>query len=208
MHDAPVEVEVLPPQGEQLALAQPGRGSGRVGRLEPIALDVREQARELREIERSPPVGRTGSRQIEPPARLLDDAVAAIAAAARPIVIVGNGARDGIEDITAFAESIGAPIVTTFKAKGLISDHHELAGGVLGRSGTPVASWLMNESDLIVAFGVSFSNHTGIADYKPIVQVDFDPMALGRFHAVSVPVQAHTGAAARAFASAMPADRA
>ena len=54
---------------------------------------------------------------------------------------------------------------------------------MLGRSGTPVASWLMNESDLLVVFGASFSNHTGIADYKPIIQVDFDPMALGRFHA-------------------------
>jgi pyruvate oxidase len=31
-------------------------------------------------------------------------------------------------------------VVTTFKAKGLISDAHELAGGVLGRSGTPIAS--------------------------------------------------------------------
>ena len=58
------------------------------------------------------------------------------------------------------------------------------AAGVLGRSGTPVASWLMNESDLLLVFGASFSNHTGIAPYKPIVQVDFDPMALGRFHPV------------------------
>ncbi len=50
---------------------------------------------------------------------------------------------------------------------------------MLGRSGTPVASWMMNESDLLLVFGASFSNHTGIADYKPIIQVDFDPMALG-----------------------------
>jgi pyruvate oxidase len=67
---------------------------------------------------------------------------------------------------------------------------------VLGRSGTPVASWLMNESDLLVVFGASFSNHTGIAPYKPIVQVDFDPMALGRFHPVTVPVLGHAGVTA------------
>jgi len=47
----------------------------------------------------------------------------------------------------------------------------------------------MNESDLILAFGASFSNHTGIAAYKPIIQVDEDPMALGRFHSVDIPVQ-------------------
>ena len=32
----------------------------------------------------------------------------------------------------------------------------------------------MNESDLLVVVGASFSNHTGIAAYKPIVQVDDD----------------------------------
>jgi pyruvate oxidase len=51
-----------------------------------------------------------------------------------------------------------------------------------------VASWLMNESDLVIAVGVSFSNHTGVADYKPIVQIDDVPEALGRFHSVTAPV--------------------
>ena len=46
----------------------------------------------------------------------------------------------------------------------------------------------MNESDLLLVFGASFANHTGIASYKPIVQVDTEPEALGRFHAVTVPV--------------------
>ncbi|MEM9714794.1 MAG: thiamine pyrophosphate-dependent enzyme, partial [Actinomycetota bacterium] len=66
----------------------------------------------------------------------------------------------------------------------------------LGRSGTPIASWFMNEADLLVVWGASFSNHTGIAPYKPIIQVDFDPMALGRFHAVDVPVLGHVGVTA------------
>ena len=149
------------------------------------------------------PDGRTGDREIAPPAAALAAAVDALGGAERPLVIVGNGAREGVDDIVALAEAVGAPIATTFKAKGLVSDHHELACGVLGRSGTPVASWFMNESDLIVAFGVSFANHTGISDYKPIVQVDFDPMALGRFHSVTVPVQAHVGVAARALRDAL-----
>jgi pyruvate oxidase len=46
-------------------------------------------------------------------------------------------------------------------------------------------------------FGASFSDHTGIASYKPIVQVDFDPDALGRFHPVTVPVLGHVGVTAR-----------
>lgn len=58
--------------------------------------------------------------------------------------------------------------------------------GVLGRSGTPIASWFMNESDLLIVFGASFSNHTGITPKKPLIQVDFDPMALSKFHKIDV----------------------
>ncbi len=90
-----------------------------------------------------------------------------------------------------------APILTTFKAKGIVPDDHPLACGVLGRSGTPVASWHMNESDLLLVFGASFANHTGIASYKPIVQVDADPAALGRFHAVTVPMLGDIAVTAR-----------
>ena len=106
----------------------------------------------------------------------------------RPVVIVGHGARFNMEAITEFAETLNAPVLTTFKGKGLIPDSHSLAGGVLGRSGTPVASWFMNESDLLIVLGASFSNHTGITDKKPTIQVDFDPLALAKFHAIDVPV--------------------
>jgi thiamine pyrophosphate-dependent acetolactate synthase large subunit-like protein len=51
-----------------------------------------------------------------------------------------------------------------------------------------VASWLMNEADLLIVAGASFSNHTGIAPYKAIVQIDDDPAAIGRFDAVTAGV--------------------
>ncbi len=144
----------------------------------------------------SAPQGRVADDRITPPARALDAASELIGGARRPVIIVGHGARFEIDGVLALAETLGAPVLTTFKAKGLVSDHHPLGAGVLGRSGTPVASWLMNESDLLIVFGASFSNHTGIAPYKPIVQVDFDPMALGRFHPVTVPVLGHVGVTA------------
>ncbi len=55
----------------------------------------------------------------------------------------------------------------------------------------------MNECDLILAFGTSFSNHTGITPQKPIIQVDFDRMTLGKFHGVAVPVWGEIGVTAR-----------
>jgi thiamine pyrophosphate-dependent acetolactate synthase large subunit-like protein len=54
----------------------------------------------------------------------------------------------------------------------------------------------MNESDCLLVFGASFSNHTGITPKKPTVQVDLDPMTLGKFHSVEVPVLGEIGVTA------------
>ena len=123
---------------------------------------------------------------ITPPKEMTQKAVGLIKEAKRPVIIVGHGARFQMDAIIAFAETLDCPVITTFKGKGLIADTHELGCGVLGRSGTPIASWFMNESDLLLVFGASFSNHTGITPKKPTIQVDFDPMALSKFNKVDV----------------------
>lgn len=148
------------------------------------------EVQELPAGERQPsgPAGRMTELQITPPAEALQTAVDTLQAAKRPVIIVGHGARFHMDAVTRLAEKLNAPVVTTFKAKGQIADDHPLGCGVLGRSGTPVASWFMNECDLLLVFGASFSNHTGITPKKPIVQVDYDAMALGKFHKVDVPV--------------------
>ncbi len=151
------------------------------------------------------PEGRLGDPRITPAESAVAATLAAVGAARRPVVIVGYGARDAMADIVALAERLHAPVLTTFKAKGQISDDHPLAAGVLGRSGTPVASWFMNECDLMLVFGASFSNHTGITAKKKTVQVDFDRMALGKFHPVDVPVWGEIGITARLFYAQLPA---
>ncbi len=151
------------------------------------------QVLEMPEAEAGSPVGRVTPRTITPPAEALDAAVKELRAAKRPVIVVGHGARFHMAEVTAFAEAHHIPVITTFKGKGLIPDSHPLAGGVLGRSGTPIASWFMNESDLMLVFGASFSNHTGIDKKKTLIQVDFDPMMLGKFHPVTVPVWGEIG---------------
>ncbi|HEX5348006.1 MAG TPA: thiamine pyrophosphate-binding protein [Pseudonocardiaceae bacterium] len=134
------------------------------------------------------PQGRLSKRRIRPDDAALSDAAALVRDARRPVLIVGHGARSAADEVRVLAERLNAPVLTTFKAKGLVPDTHPLGAGVLGRSGTPVASWLMNESDLLIVIGASFSNHTGIAPYKPIVQIDDDHAAIGRFDAVTADV--------------------
>ncbi len=143
------------------------------------------------------PSGRLADLSIAPADGPIEQAGALIAGAQRPVIVLGHGARKGIDDVVRLAERLNAPMLSTFKAKGIVADDHPLACGVLGRSGTPVASWHMNESDLLIVFGASFANHTGIASYKPIIQVDSDPDAIGRFHAVTVPLFGDVGVTAR-----------
>ncbi|MEU0794102.1 thiamine pyrophosphate-binding protein [Amycolatopsis sp. NPDC005961] len=133
----------------------------------------------------STPDGRTADRRIRPEGSAVEAAAAVVRDARRPVVIAGHGARGAETEVRLLAETLTAPVLTTFKAKGLVPDTHPLGAGVLGRSGTPVASWLMNEADLLIVVGASFSNHTGIAAYKPILQIDDEPAAIGRFDAVT-----------------------
>jgi len=151
------------------------------------------------------PQGRVGGAAVVPSQQDLDAAAQLINLAKRPVIVMGHGALQAREAVIALAEKLAAPIMTTFKGKGLIADDHPNAAGVLGRSGTPIASWFMNESDLIIALGSSFANHTGIEKTKPIIQVDFERMQLGRFHPVKLPVWGEIGAFCSSISTALAA---
>lgn len=154
------------------------------------------------------PEGRVTQREIAPPAEAFEAAAVLLRTAKRPVIIVGHGARFEMDAVIALAEQLDCPVITTFKGKGQISDHHPLGCGVLGRSGTPIASWFMNEADLLLVFGASFSNHTGITPKIPTIQVDYDPMILGKFHAVTVPVWGEIGVTAKLLLGAIGASAA
>lgn len=155
-----------------------------------------DEVQELPGLEVPPPRprhGRVAESGIGAPEPALGEAVRLLEQSRRPAVIVGNGARPHRDAIIRLAEHIDAPLITTFKAKGAVPDDHPLACGVLGRSGTPTAAATMGHSDCLLVFGASFSNHTGISPRKPTIQIDFDRMALGKFHPVDVPLWGEIG---------------
>ncbi len=149
--------------------------------------EVQELAAEKEEAIGSPEE-RITPMTIAPPKETFEKALKLLNEAKRPAIVVGHGARFHMKEIIALAEKLKCPVLTTFKGKGQISDHHPLGCGVIGRSGTPIASWFMNESDLLLVIGASFSNHTGITPKKPTIQIDFDPLALSKFHKVDAAV--------------------
>ena len=155
------------------------------------------------DAEAQTPTGRMADLRIAPPPAALQEAVSLLKNAKRPMIIVGYGAQTGMDDVIALAEQLGAPVATTFKAKGQIADAHPLAAGVMGRSGTPIASWFMNEADLLLVFGSSFSDHTGIYEGAPTIQVDTDPMRLAKRHPVTLPVMGDVSFTAQLLAESL-----
>ena len=141
----------------------------------------------------SGPEGRLPELEIAPPEAALERAAERLRKAKRPVIVAGHGARFHRSSVRDLAEALNAPVLTTFKGKGLIADSHPLACGVLGRSGTFIASWFMNEADLLLVVGASFSNHTGITPKIPTIQVDYDALALGKFHPVEMPLLGEIG---------------
>ncbi len=134
------------------------------------------------------PEGRITPLTIAPPKESFEKALQLLDKSEKPAIIVGYGARFCMDKIIAFAEKLNCPVMSTFKGKGQISDKHPLGCGVLGRSGTPIASYFMNEADMLLVVGASFSKHTGIAPKIPTIQIDFDPLALSKFHEVDAAV--------------------
>lgn len=121
----------------------------------------------------------------------IGEAVAVIAAARRPLVLAGRGVTDKQQRqaVLAFAERIGAPIVTTLRARNLYSAAEGCAG-VCGTVSTEVGMQSISESDAIIAFGASLNTFTTLRNSllagKRVVQVDVDR---ARFRP-SVPVTA------------------
>ncbi|WP_197089259.1 thiamine pyrophosphate-binding protein [Puniceibacterium sp. IMCC21224] len=82
----------------------------------------------------------------------LDDARVLLSQARRPVVVVGLEARSASEATLRLVESLGCPVLTTYKAKGVIPDAHPARVGLF-TCGTAEAPTL-ERADLIVLVGL------------------------------------------------------
>lgn len=113
----------------------------------------------------------------------LDDVIGIIAAARRPLILAGRGAKEARDALLKLADRIGAPVATTLKAKGLFNGAvYDI--GVFGTLATPEASDVIAAADCVIAFGAGFSRfttaHGAYLDGKRVVQIDDDPRQLER----------------------------
>lgn len=108
----------------------------------------------------------------------IDAAAARIAAAKRPVAIVGMSAmRMGdIGKLKAFIEKHNMPFATTTMAKGLIDDDHPLAIGCIERGCRQVQRAFIRSCDLVVGLGydtIEVEYEAWIGDV-PLVAIDME----------------------------------
>ncbi|SLN44037.1 thiamine pyrophosphate-binding protein [Pseudooctadecabacter jejudonensis] len=92
-----------------------------------------------------------------PAPEVLAQAKGALARAKRPLIIAGLDvtSEDGAAAVTAAAEALQAPVITTYKAKGLIREDHPLSLGGAGLSpkADKILLPLVAEADVILCIG-------------------------------------------------------
>lgn len=124
----------------------------------------------------------------------LTEVVAAVGRAERPAIIAGRGAvLSGAGPVLrALGERLGAVLATSAVANGLFAgDPFDL--GISGGFSTPVAQRLLEESDLVIAFGAALNHWTTrhgalIGPDTTVIQVDADLEAIGAHRPVDVGV--------------------
>jgi acetolactate synthase-1/2/3 large subunit len=126
------------------------------GRPGPVHIDVPISVADARIAADAPPV-RPAASPTAPAGDALVRARRWLADSRQPLLIVGLDAmNDGAGDaLTGFAEEFGIPVITTYKAKGLLAEDHPLALGGAGLS--PLADKhllpLVQEADLVICLG-------------------------------------------------------
>jgi pyruvate oxidase len=116
---------------------------------------------------------------------LVEKAAGVIDQAKRSVIIAGFGAMGQGDKLLELAKKISAPIVTTFRAKGIIDEDDVLCAGGHGTIASTAAAELVRRADLLIVVGSSFSELTQIPE-KKTVQVDINQMMIAKTYPVEV----------------------
>ena len=101
-------------------------------------------------------------RRPQPDENELADAIEAIRAASRPVIVAGGGVHyaDACATLKAFAEKHAIPVVETQAGKSALPWDHPLNLGPVGVTGSASANAICEEADLVLGVGTRFQDFT------------------------------------------------
>lgn len=149
-----------------------------------------------------------------PDPQAVRSAATAIGNSARPVIIADRGAEicGAGAALVQLAEHIQAPVTCTLDAMALMPDAHPLFRGPVGTYGRSCANHVVAEADLVIYAGSNTNDHTTAnwrmpAPGTPVIQIDLDPVELGRNYPGTIAIQSDVGAGLEALAAEAAAAR-
>ncbi len=141
---------------------------------------------------------------------VVQTAAESLATAKRPLIAVGGGCASASREVVALAERLGAPVVNTVNAKGVVPYSHALAVG--GSGSSDVIRREFEEADVVLAVGTEFSE----TDYDfffsgpvnvggQLIRIDIDPRQLTRNIRADIAIHSDARLGLRAIYHALPA---
>lgn len=118
-------------------------------------------------------------------------ALSMILAARRPVLFIGHGVAlsEASRELTAFAGTLGIPVISSPNGMGCIDMTEALSLGFIGRNGAFPANEGGRRADLVIAIGARFDDRSA-SSWLPgyswnfpttkLIHVDVDPAELGR----------------------------
>ena len=135
-----------------------------------------------------------------PTGEVVEKAMKMLMEADNPLVISGRSVvwAGADKELVEFAELVGIPVVTHELGRGSIPEDHPLAGGLMGHYGRTVANSLVRKADVLLGLGCQFDNVCTISWTLPredvrIIQIENEPLEIGRQYAVALGAVADSG---------------
>src|SRR3954462_10762322 len=134
----------------------------------------------------------------DPEVPLDEDAVARaaglLAKAECPVIFVGGGALEAVDEVRALAEQLSAPVVAYRRGKGILDERHPLSQVLPGGH----ALWA--KADVVLAVGTRLQipvSAWGTDDKLKIIKIDIDPEELDRLRKPEIGLVGHSTAVLR-----------
>lgn len=147
-----------------------------------------------------------------PDAAALDEALKALLAAGRPLILAGGGvlaSPGGCDALLRFAEAAEVPVQAAWRRHDAFPNDHRLFLGMAGLGTAPVVFERLATADVVLAIGTRFQEFTTRGYSLPkrgtrVYQIDVEPSVLGAAMPVTLGIVADAAAALGALAGRLP----
>lgn len=132
-------------------------------------------------------------------ARLLQDAQ-------RPVIVAGGGSVDAAHEVTALAERLGAPVLTTLNGKGVVDERHPLSLGSNLR--LAAAREVAEDADVMLVIGSKLGEAElwapRLEARGAVVRIDISPLQLNKNLDATVGIVGDAAAVGAALLALLP----